>query len=369
MADKHSKKKHKDRQNKEGHDKRHNKEKKKNYVQQHFQLSSGLSIPYYLRSETSLNSLNPNIFVVIAVIHGHSRNADEYIRFMHKSARKSLTDVSNVFVFAPNFCTKKDPDVGNGIIYWDKNLAWKEGLDSTVNYPHRISSYRVIDEMLGYILQSKIFPNLKKIIVAGHSAGGQFVQRYAMTTPFVGYANSCGISVRFFAANASSYVYLSPYRQKRKPSYDSTNYNNLSEIYSKDRIEWIIPNDPQSANYNKWKYGLDGDLPNYAKNVPKEQLISQFLSRDVTYLAGTADILNSVFDPNCKDSQLDTEHEAMLQGNCRLERAVNFYNHVMHFTGGNSTHKLVFVQGFGHDADGMFNSPEGRAAIFGNIFY
>jgi len=313
-----------------------------------------------------MNAMNTSISTVITVIHGHSRNADEYIRYMHKSVRKYLAEnAASVFVFAPNFCTKKDPAVGNGIIYWDKNLAWKEGLESTTHHPPRISSFTVLDEMLGYIVQSRIFPNLSSIIIAGHSAGAQVVQRYAMTTPFVGFANSCGISVRFFAANASSYVYCSPYRQKRKASYDITNYNNLSEIFSKDRIEWIIPNDPQSANYNKWKYGLD-ELPNYAKHTPKEQLIAQFLSRDVTYLAGTADILNKTFDPNCKDSQLDREHEAMLQGNCRLERAVNFYNHVMHISGGNCTHKLVFVQGVGHDADAMFNSPEGRSTIFGS---
>ena len=37
-----------------------------------------------------------------------------------------------------------------------------------------------MDEILHRLADCRVFPNLANIIVAGHSAGGQFVSRYEM---------------------------------------------------------------------------------------------------------------------------------------------------------------------------------------------
>src|SRR6202044_3234373 len=42
-----------------------------------------------------------------------------------------------------------------------------------------ISSYEVVDVLLAKLGDRRTFPNLKLVVLAGHSAGGQFVQRYA----------------------------------------------------------------------------------------------------------------------------------------------------------------------------------------------
>jgi hypothetical protein len=38
----------------------------------------------------------------------------------------------------------------------------------------------VLDEMLLALADRTVFPNLARVVVSGHSAGGQIVQRYAL---------------------------------------------------------------------------------------------------------------------------------------------------------------------------------------------
>ena len=45
-----------------------------------------------------------------------------------------------------------------------------------------ISSFEVIDQIISHIAEPDLFPNLATIVVAGHSAGGQHVNRYAAGT-------------------------------------------------------------------------------------------------------------------------------------------------------------------------------------------
>ena len=43
------------------------------------------------------------------------------------------------------------------------------------------TSFDVMDEILMRLARSEAFPNLRSIVLAGHSAGGQFVGRYQMS--------------------------------------------------------------------------------------------------------------------------------------------------------------------------------------------
>lgn len=64
-------------------------------------------------------------------------------------------------------------------------LVWQgsQWASGQVNqYPYKqttVSSYAVLDQMLQYYDNAALFPNLKSIVVAGHSLGGQAVVRYA----------------------------------------------------------------------------------------------------------------------------------------------------------------------------------------------
>jgi pimeloyl-ACP methyl ester carboxylesterase len=65
------------------------------------------------------------------------------------------------------------------VLVW-AGSQWSGGANN--QYPHKqqtISSYKAIDTILQYYSNSALYPNLKQIIVAGHSLGAQLVQRYA----------------------------------------------------------------------------------------------------------------------------------------------------------------------------------------------
>ena len=56
--------------------------------------------------------------------------------------------------------------------------SWRSGGTATNN--DKLTSFDFTDEILRKLAKKDVFPNLKAIVVAGHSAGGQYVNRYAM---------------------------------------------------------------------------------------------------------------------------------------------------------------------------------------------
>lgn len=77
--------------------------------------------------------------------------------------------------------------------------------------------------------------------------------------------------------------------------------------------------------------------------------------RRVTYLLGSADIH--------QDHDLDTSCSAMVQGDTRFERS-RFYHSFIQIFFPSARHDMVAVPEVGHDYDAMFNSAQGKAAIF-----
>ena len=62
-----------------------------------------------------------------------------------------------------------------------------------------------MDDLLRTLANKRTFPNLTKIVVAGHSAGGQFATRYAMANKVHDTLN--GVAVSYVVANPSSYAW------------------------------------------------------------------------------------------------------------------------------------------------------------------
>lgn len=61
-----------------------------------------------------------------------------------------------------------------------KSSRWANGAGN--EYPVRrrgVSSYAVIDQMIKYFDNKSIYPNLNHVVIAGHSLGAQFINRYA----------------------------------------------------------------------------------------------------------------------------------------------------------------------------------------------
>jgi hypothetical protein len=57
---------------------------------------------------------------------------------------------------------------------------WSGGANN--QYPYKqttVSSYKVLDYILQYYSDSTLYPNLRQIVIGGHSLGAQLTQRYA----------------------------------------------------------------------------------------------------------------------------------------------------------------------------------------------
>lgn len=290
-----------------------------------FRVSSGSKIELF--QNHPLQQTNTAIDRIIIVIHGVARNADEYFDYIVKAAEmEQATD--KTLILAPHFKIDSDPREADELFWTD---SWKFGDKSAdSNNQVGISSYQVIDEILESLWASGRFPSVKQITIAGHSAGGQFVTRYAAGSPF---PDRHPMVLSYVVANPSSYLYFSPKR------WD-------------DREGFVLP-DNSCPDYNSYPYGLNR-LNSYMGHVGPFELKSRFTHRNVTLLLGEADTLPEYLDTSC---------EANLQGKNRIERGLTYFKFIQTFYP-KSKLKVKTVPGIGHSGEEMFRSKEGRELLF-----
>lgn len=272
------------------------------------------------------NAGNPDVRTVVLVIHGDGRDADQYADDTLEAA-VTAGKVSSTAVIAPHFLA--DTDAHAGRLYWSDS-GWKEGGES-LDAGH-LSSFEVVDRLIARVQDGR-FPNLDRIVVAGHSAGGQFVQRFA--------AGSAATGVdEYVTANPSSYLYLSGKRW-----FGST----LRDLTTTEK--------GKCSGYNTYKYGTSG-RNNYMGRVSADTLRARYAAHPVTYLLGGAD--------TSRTNNLDVTCAADLQGAYRLDRGRKFFAYEPSVYGTTPTgHRKVEVPGIAHSWNDMVKSTEGRQAVFG----
>ncbi|MHC8296323.1 alpha/beta fold hydrolase [Pseudomonas sp. LB3P58] len=268
---------------------------------------------------------------VLIIIHGRLRNADTYRQSAVHAAEQAGQSASTL-VLAPQFLNDTDVaanPVADSVLRWQGN-DWMAGGLSTA--PFSLSSYAALDEIIARIGDRKQFPDVKQIVIAGHSGGAQVVQRYALLGHDQPALKAADIQVRYVIANPSSYAYF----DERRP---------------------VAFKHAACPNFNRWKYGL-ADLPAYAGGQTAKQLEENYVKRDVVYLLGQQDS-----DP--KQPALDKSCEAQAQGANRLARGRNYFAYLKRLHPQGLSQQLIEVPGVGHDGDGMFNSQQGQKALFG----
>lgn len=302
-----------------------------------------LKVPYYANI-SDVNQENTNIKRVIISMHGINRNADDYYDNMLAAAQMESTNLDTILIIAPQFLTEADIDshsLDNEHLYWSSG-GWPIGNLSRNNAtnprPLRISTFAVIDSLL--IRLYKNMPNLNTIVLSGHSAGGQLVNRYSASTPIVDELFDEKIGIRFIVNNPSSYVYMD---NKRRVA---------------GTIDQFEVSTSACTTYNEYKYGLD-DLPSYLNNIGIDAIRNQLEQREVVYLLGE-------FDNSTSSTSLDQSCQANLQGLHRLERGTIYFNHLKNYYGDDisNMHTIDTVPGIGHSNSGMFQSELGRFYTF-----
>ncbi len=286
----------------------------------------GTSAVAHLRTYP-LTQTNPNITRALVIVHGASRDADNYFRTA-LAASFLAGALENTIVISPRFASNdgrgcKDTLDQNEVNWSCNGDSWRSG--GTALSDKALMSYDFADEILRKVANKDVFPNLKSIVVAGHSAGGQFVTRYEMSNKV---HDSLGVPVTYVVSNPSSYAWLDSTRP------DASKENNCSK-------------------YNAWPYGLT-NRAGYTKEIPDDQLKKQLAGRPVTYLLGEIDILPlGGFDSSCS---------AMTQGPTRLARGQAFGKYADEKYGAH--HKTVIVPLCGHNARCMFTAEAALPIIF-----
>ena len=294
-------------------------------------LDSGWKVPYWRTYAlgTSATS-NARVTRAIIVIHGTDRNPDDYFGHVVAAARQEQA-LDATLIMAPHFQTDEDDPAGDEV-FWTSG-GWKQG-DRSVN-GGGVSAYAVLDQVIERLGDRSGFPNLRQIVITGHSAGGQFTSRYAagsrVQNPLTRHA------FRYVIANPSSYMYL---RQERPV---------LSDPGGND---FRVP--ATACRFNDYRYGLDARNA-YMNAVSASSLQSQYRTREVIYLLGSDDIYDS--------NDLDVTCAANFQGFNRFERGNWFFAFMNRFFP-TASHTLRVVPDVGHSGREMYTSEEGRLALF-----
>ena len=283
----------------------------------------------------------PQITRAVIIFHGKGRDVEGYYRTVLEAAGIAGSSSARETVFvAPQFLNEEDIDAHNlpaDVLRW-RGTGWESGAPAVAPVP--LSSYEIIDAVLGQLADRSLFPNLKGVVFAGHSGGGQLVQRYAVVGRALATLFRSDIRLRFVIANPSSYLYFNDQR----PSAGGA----------------LAPFQGSTCpDFNHWKYGPI-DAPTYVRldaDNTWAQMEANYARRDVTYLLGTADT-----DPHEKDLDVSCGGEA--QGPTRFMRGQSYYSYLHNRNRSAWNQRMWFVPHIAHSAHKMFTSTCGVSALF-----
>lgn len=287
------------------------------------------TFPLYLSADWS--KPRPDITRAVLVLHGALRNADDYFRSALEAQAAAGDAGKSTLMIAPQFLVESDINAFKlpaDMLRW--SLYGWEGGDPALA-PSPASSFEALDAILAKLGDRTLFPNLKQVVVFGHSGGGQVVQRYAIATKGDQPLLHEGIGVRFVVANPSSYAY-----------------------FSKDRPDTAIAASCQG--YNSWKFGME-ERPPYLAEPSPAALEQAYVARRVIYLLGT-------LDTNPNHPALDKTCMAEAEGPYRYARGHAYVAVMQARDNGTPNHSEWDVPGVGHEGGKMLTSPCGLTAVF-----
>jgi hypothetical protein len=261
-----------------------------------------------------IDAINTQVARALIVIHGSGRNAEHALDSARAAAARAGAG-DDTLIIAPRFSSSDGQcadAIERGEANWgcEANNGWQAG--GTASGDDALTSFDVVDRLVQQLARKDLFPRLTTVVIAGHSAGGQFVTRYSMANRI---HDTAGVSVSYVVGSPSSFAYPDSGRP-------------------------ASPGSPAAgcSIYDDWPYGLR-DRKGYAARLSPEQLARQLATRPITYLLGALD--------NTAMRGLDTSCAAMAQGGSRLERGEVFARYVNRTFGAH--HHVVVVPGCAHD--------------------
>jgi hypothetical protein len=310
-------------------------------------VGSGRSLVY---RNLSLETRNEDVTHALIMVHGAGRNADDYYRSALAAA--FLADrLDDALVIAPRIASNDggcSDALSEDEISYDCS-TWRSGGPSP-SHPDA-TSFHFLDEIVRAVAQRDVFPNLRSIVVTGHSAGGQVTNRYAMSNVV---HDEIGVPIRYVISNPSSYAW---------PTSDRPTRNAFSLEASAPGFTFDVDDGGAAfrpggegrgcTRYDQWAYGYQ-NRTGYTAAFSDEQLRSQLAQRPTTYLLSQVDILPlSGFDSSCS---------AMAQGPTRRARGEAYARYVNERLGG--SHEVIIVTGCAHSNRCVYTDDRGLGVLF-----
>lgn len=315
---------------------------------------NSLEFPY--RSNMPIDVHNEAIERILISLHGTGGNAELYLQNGLASVAAAVTNGVdpnarlNTLIIAPQFVYRREyyGKFPPNLFYWSGGRAYgNESVEldldcDGVPESGNLCSFTILDTLLDRVCRPDLFPNLRIIVIAGQSNGGQFVNRYAAASRLEQeVATPRGVDMRYIAMSAGSYLYFNGERAVS----GSTNV-------------FAVP--AGCAVYDNWPHGL-ADLDDagcgwtYAKQIGANAMRDQYPGRDVIYLIGQNDT-DEEADPACQDEW---------QGRDHVEKGEIYFNYLQHYFGSRLQHELHVVPGVGHNGHDLMTSVGwGLPAIF-----
>lgn len=305
----------------------------------------------------SLTGRNERVTRALVFVHGINRDADNHFRTALAAAFLDGA-LSDTVIVAPRFASNSSapgneggncrdslsPDEANWYCENQRSDTWRSG-GAEVGHGG-VTSFEFMDQIVRQLSDKRRFPKLRSVVIAGHSAGGQFVIRYEMTNAV---SDVSGVAISYLVANPSSYAYL----DETRPTASALPSNISASAPGFHPPPPANPPPPFIAfadahnctAYDDWPYGLK-NRSGYVARLSAEQVRAQAAAGSVTYLLGDSDILPSgIFDISCP---------AMAQGPTRLARGLAFAKYMKEVYGAH--HEALVVPFCGHSARCLFTA-------------
>jgi pimeloyl-ACP methyl ester carboxylesterase len=286
----------------------------------------------------TLDARNDHIRRALIMVHGTNRNPDHYFSTA-VSAAFLANALDDTIVIAPRIASAAgnchDTLAANEVSYSCTGDSWRSG-GTSASHPD-VTSFDFVDQILKKLANKAMFPNLRAIVVAGHSAGGQFVARYQMANRV---HDTLGVAVTYVVANPSSYAW--PDATRPQPIDDAAP-DKAKGAWETENVHTQFAYGPfdaaACANYDRWPAGLTNRTSGYTKAMSDDDLKKQLVARPTTFLLGQVDTLPlGGFDGSCP---------AMAQGATRRARGEAYVKYVNEKLG--AKHAIRIVPECGHN--------------------
>jgi len=301
----------------------------------------------------ALDAPNPEIRRALVMVHGTLRNADHYFTTATGAAFLAGA-LGDTMVIAPRFASAEkgcDDKLAPDEVSWScHGDSWRSG--GAAASDRKLTSFEFIDALLKSLADKRLFPNLTAVVVAGHSAGGQFVARYQMANRV---HDTLGVKVRYVVANPSSYAWPDASRPLPVADADPVAASKgwMSEEPHHD-FRYGPFHAPKAKDYDLWPYGLENRRDGYTAGTSDEQLKAQLISRPVTYLLSQVDVVPL--------GGFDDSANAMAQGPTRRARGEAFVHYIDTHLGAHAS--AIIVPECGHNDRCVYTTDAVLPVIF-----